>query len=170
MGLLGPKNPGNIFFRPNRPYIESLISAESAIYRITYIGRENIWLDSLGPGGHFAPSIVCITLFPTILRSFEDFEIFGFFTKILHKFLTEFSFTNSLLKNPKISKPSNDFKIVGKWVMETIEGAKWPPGPKESNHIFSRPIPAVFPAESADIYDSLSWPIRPEIRPGSAGK
>jgi len=44
------------------------------------------------------------------------------------------------------------------------------PGSKESKNIISRPIPAEFPAESAMISCHIYRPIRPEIRPGSAGK
>ena len=44
------------------------------------------------------------------------------------------------------------------------------PGSKEPTNYVSRPIPAIFPAKSADICKCNIWPIRPAIRPESAGK
>ena len=82
MGLLGPKNPTIYFpgrfrpyFRPNRPIYVIRYMADSA-GNSAGIGRKIIFSDYLGPGGHFAPSIVSITHFATILKFCKYLEIF----------------------------------------------------------------------------------------------
>ena len=84
MGLLGPQNPTIYFpgrsrpyFRPNRPIYVIRYMADSA-GNTAGTGREIICLDSVAPGGHFAPSNVPISHFPTILKPFEVLGNFHF--------------------------------------------------------------------------------------------
>ena len=82
MGLLGPQNPKNIFSgrsRPNRPDIESRISAELA-GNSAGIGRKIYFLDSLGPGDPFCTLKASITQFAASVSLDEvggNYHIFG---------------------------------------------------------------------------------------------
>ena len=70
----------------------------------------------------------------------------------------------------KFSKSSKDSRIVAKWVMEVIEGAKWVSWVQRIQTLY-------FPADPGHISGRIGrylwfdiWPIRPGFWPGSARK